>query len=175
MFLFKRGKENNTIECEHEEINPKAMITTILEENEDSSCYDYMQHFHDLNRNSDLLLAKVVESNLKQYSEEELEKLTVEILSFSFGKLRGLASEPMPPNNNLFQAIVWHLSDSVHNLPPRITKYDDSLPFHLSEFFMFVYYLDEFKFDKMQWLQRYQQSSLQDFKFFKQKWDHLYT
>jgi hypothetical protein len=171
MLLFKRNKRINTIERESEEINLKTK--TLLEENEASVYFDYMQYFHDEN-NSNLEISKVIENNLKQYSEEELQKLAVEILSMSFGKLRGLASESMPPNNNLLQAIVWHLSDAVHNLPPRINTYDNRLPFHLSEFFVFIYILDKIEMDKMLWLQRYQESSLIEFKFFKQHWEHLY-
>jgi hypothetical protein len=154
MLFFNRIKENKRVELGYEDVNQKNPFP-YLEKEVSSINFDYMQYFRDKDNGSHQI-SEGVENNLKKYSEEDLQKLAVDILSMSFGKLRGLASEPMPPGNNLLQAIVWYLSDAVHNLPPRINNYNDSLPSHLSEFFVFVYFLDKIEIDEMQWLKKYQ-------------------
>ncbi|MEI2356259.1 hypothetical protein [Mesobacillus zeae] len=104
---------------------------------------DYMKYFFDeSNRNCEL--HQSICKKLDTYSLKELNKLATEVLSDSLGFLRYSSEVKEPYRNpsfiNFHFAVIWHLSDSIHNIP---TSLDDhfKLTRYLSGFFVFIYIL----------------------------------
>lgn len=102
---------------------------------------NYMNYFFK-ERNQDLL-SEPIHNRLVSLSNEELVSLAVDVLSVTFNFLRHTAEvfnpDSLSERERFYRAMIWHLSDAVHNLPTHLdVVYADNLIDYLTEYFVFV-------------------------------------
>lgn len=111
---------------------------------------DYMDHF--FKQANNLELSETINKNLKGMSNENLVILAKEILSVTFNFIRGCSTEPEVDESYLidmrerfYRAVMWHLSDAVHNIPSNldIERAHINLIDYITEFFVFVECLEQ--------------------------------
>lgn len=134
--FFRKSKPVSNVSSRHLEIQHKPYL----------SSRDYMKYFFDGTRKTEDLYI-IIKKNVQALPHDELRRLAKEVLSVSFNFLRfssGINIEffrEMPNLLSLHLAVVWHLSDSVHNIPSHLDE-PGELASYVSEFFQFLHILN---------------------------------
>lgn len=161
IFLKKAAVEQKTSEC----------WSNIQREDEPET--DYMEYFFkETNEARELNI--ILQKNLNKLSNDELNELALNILSECLGFFR-YSSEIKGMNSDLsfmrfHSSVVWHLSDSIHNIPGHL---NERLPLisYISEFFIFV---EVFNKIEMKPIPRTNERFYLNLHL-KEKWNYLYS
>ncbi|MDQ0273486.1 hypothetical protein [Cytobacillus purgationiresistens] len=142
----------------------------------ESPKYDYMQYFfHEINKYANL--HESIQMKLEDYSKKELKEMANQVLTISYCFIRYSAEikelQRVLSSLNFHFAVMWHLSDSLHNIPDSLNKDrthgDFGLAQYLSEFFVFNYLLENMENKPLNYNQRFQYKLG-----IKTEWYHLY-
>lgn len=124
-------------------ISDTLMITSTIgspETQKMNDNFDYNRYFFN-NMNNNVVEATIIQ-NLNQLTDTELKELAVVTLREVFEFIRAFSAPGIIANKLKYfaeykNAILWHLSDAVHNIPSHL-EYPSKLISYLTEYFVFI-------------------------------------